>query len=190
MVGVKKCSGALPWPPPEIIAPTGLPPLLLIQMENCVKDNKSKYNMLFWYALTTKGIFCKVRVSFFIVGHTHEDVDAMFNMFGQRLKIENCHTLTDLVASFMATGDPTIVPSLIHKVAEFKKWVKGYYHEFGQDRLIGHFKAHQFHFYVDPQGVSLMQYKVLCTDPSWAPEGGIVLWNVDPVTKKTMFPPC
>jgi hypothetical protein len=89
----------------------------------------------------------------------------------------------------MAARDPTIVPSLIHEVADFKEWVKGYYDEVGQDRLIGHSKAHQFRFYVDPQGVPLMQYKVFCTDPSWSPEGGIALWNVDPVTKKTMFPP-
>ena len=189
VVGVEKCSAALPLPPTDIIPPTSLPPLLLVQMDNCAKDNKSKYNMLFWSALTAKGIFREVRVSFLIVGHTNEDVDAMFGCFGQRLKIEDCHTLPDLMASFMEAGDPTIVPYLIHEVVDFKEWVKGYYHEFGQDRLIGHSKAHQFRFYVDPQGVPLMQYKVFCTDPSWSPEGGIALWNVDPITKKTMFPP-
>ena len=188
VVGVEKCSRVLPLPPPDNIPATGLPPLLLVQMDNCAKDNKSKYNMLFWSALTAKGIFREVRVSFLIVGHTHEDVDAMFGRFGQRLKIEDCHTLPDLMASFMAAGEPTIVPSLIHEVADFKEWVKGYYNEFGQDRLIGHSKAHQFRFYVDPQGVPLMQYKVYCTDPNWVPDGGIALWNVDPITKKTMFP--
>jgi hypothetical protein len=84
--------------------------------------------------------------------------------------------------------EPTIVPYLIHEVADFKEWEKGYYDESGGDRLIGHSKAHQFRFYVNPQGVPLMQYKVYCTDPSWVPEGGIALWNVDPITKKTMFP--
>ena len=176
-------------PPPKIIPSTGFTPLLLIQMDNCAKDYKSKYNMLFWSALTAKGIFCEVRVSFLIVGHTHEDMDAMFGRFGQRLKIEECHALPNLMASFMEARDLTIVPSLIHEVADFKEWVKGYYHEFGQDRLIGYSKAHQFSFYVDPEGVPLMQYKVFCTDPSWVPKGGIALWNVDPVTKKTMFPP-
>ena len=189
VVGVEKCSGVLPFPSQEIVPPTGLPPLFLVQMDNCAKDNKSKYNMLFWSALTAKGIFREVRVSFLIVGHTHEDVDAMFGRFGQRLKIEDCHTLPDLMASFMKAGDPTIVPSLIHEVADFKEWVKGYYHEFGQDRLVGHSKAHQFRFYVDNQGVPLMQYKVFCTDPSWAPQGGIALWKMDPITKTTMFPP-
>jgi hypothetical protein len=158
-------------------------------MDNCAKDNKSKYNMLFWSALTAKGIFHEVRLSFLIVEHTHEDVDAMFGRFGQRLKIEDCHTFPDLMASFMAAGDPTIVPSLIHEVVDFKEWVKGYYDEVGQDRLIGHSKAHQFRFYLDPKGVPLMQYKVFCTYPSWSPEGGIALLNVDPVTKKTMFLP-
>ena len=63
-------------------------------------------------------------MSFLIVGHTHEDVDAMFCRFGQRMKIVDCHTLPDLVASFMATGDPTIVPFLIYEVVDFKEWVK------------------------------------------------------------------
>ena len=153
-----------------------------------MKDNKSKYNMLFWSALTSKGIFREVQVSFIIVGHTHEDLDAMFGRFGQRLKIEDCHTLPDLMASFMAVGDPIIVPPLILEVIDFKEWMKVYYREFVQDRLIGHFKAHQLRCYVDPQGVPLMKYKMLSKYPSWAPEVGIVLWNVDPITKKTMFP--
>ena len=188
VVGVEKCSRILPLQPPEIIPPTGLPPLLLVQMDNCANDNKSKYNMLFWSALTAKEIFWKVIVFFLIVGHAHEDVDEMFGRFGQRLKIEDCHTLPDLMASFMTARDPTFVPSLIHKVVDFKKWVKGYYNEFDQDQLIGHSKAHQFRFYIDSQGVPLMQYKVYRTDPSWVPEGGIALWNVDPITKNTMVP--
>lgn len=49
-----------------------------------MKDNKSKYNMLFWFALTIKGIFC---MPFVIVGHASKDVDAMFKRFGWRLKI-------------------------------------------------------------------------------------------------------
>ena len=48
VVGVEKCSGALPLAPIEFIPRTKLPPLLLVQMDNCAKDNKSKYNMLFW----------------------------------------------------------------------------------------------------------------------------------------------
>ena len=44
--------------------------------------------------------------------------------------------------------------------------MKGFYNELGQDRLIGHTKVHQFNFYVDPQKVSLMQYKIFCTVPS------------------------
>ena len=66
--------------------------------------------------------------------------------------------------------------------------MKGHYNEFGQDQLIGHSKVHQFRFYVDPQELPLMQYKVFCTNSSWALEGGIALWNVDFITKKTMFP--
>ena len=146
MVGIEKCSGVRPLPPPESIPPTGLAPLLLVQMDNCAKYNKSEYNTLFWSALTAKGVFREVMVSFLIVGHTHEDVDAIFERFGQRLKIENCHTLSDLMASFMTDGEPTIVPSLIYEVADFKEWVKGYYNEFGQDRFIGHSKANQFRF--------------------------------------------
>ena len=58
VIGVEKCSRVFPSPPPEIIPHIGLPPLMLIQMDNCAKDNKLKYNMLFWSALTIVRIFC------------------------------------------------------------------------------------------------------------------------------------
>ena len=120
VVDIEKCSGVFPLPPHNIISPTNLSPLLLVQMENSAKDNKLKYNMLLWSALTATGNFCEVRVSFLIVGHTHENVDAMFGRFGQRLKIEDCHTLPDLMALFMDTRVPTIVQSLIHEITNLR----------------------------------------------------------------------
>ena len=71
LVGVEKYSRPLSLPLPKTIPPTDLPSLLLVQIDNCAKDNKSKYNMLFWSAMIAKGIFREVHVSFLIIGHTH-----------------------------------------------------------------------------------------------------------------------
>ena len=71
LVGVEKYSRPLSLPLPKTIPPTDLPSLLLVQIDNCAKDNKSKYNILFWSAMIAKGIFREVHVSFLIIGHTH-----------------------------------------------------------------------------------------------------------------------
>lgn len=55
VVGVEKCSEIPLLSSPKIIPSIGLSHLLLVQMNNCGKDNKSKYIMLFWSALTVKG---------------------------------------------------------------------------------------------------------------------------------------
>jgi hypothetical protein len=55
-----------------------LPPILHVQLDNCWKDNKSRYVFCFWSMLVAKGIFEEVFVSFLLVGHTHEDIDTTF----------------------------------------------------------------------------------------------------------------
>ena len=55
-----------------------LPPILHVQLDNCWKDNKSRYVFCFWSMLVVKEIFEEVFVCFLLVGHTHKDIDATF----------------------------------------------------------------------------------------------------------------
>lgn len=53
-----------------------LPPILHVQMDNVVGDNKNKFLFCFWSLLVAKGIFREVYVKFMFVGHSHDDIDA------------------------------------------------------------------------------------------------------------------
>jgi hypothetical protein len=52
---------------------------LLLQMDNCVKDNKNWHFLAFRSLLTAKDVFEEMKLRFLIVGHTHDDIDGRFN---------------------------------------------------------------------------------------------------------------
>ena len=53
--------------------------MLYVQLDNTVKDNKSKYVMSYLYLLVCVGVFDEVQIFFFQVGHTHCDQDQIFS---------------------------------------------------------------------------------------------------------------
>ncbi|KAL3684435.1 hypothetical protein R1sor_002457 [Riccia sorocarpa] len=55
-----------------------LPPVFMLQMDNSAKDNKNIHVLAFCSELVIRGVFETVEVNFLMVGHTHEDVDALF----------------------------------------------------------------------------------------------------------------
>jgi hypothetical protein len=63
--GKNVCLHSLPEPPSEPVISMKLPPTLRIQLDNCAKDNKSRYVFVYWSLLVVKGIFREVFVSFF-----------------------------------------------------------------------------------------------------------------------------
>ncbi|KAL3686031.1 hypothetical protein R1sor_004053 [Riccia sorocarpa] len=56
-----------------------LPPNLYIQLDNFAKDNKNWTLMAFCSELVARGCCKTITMFFFVVGHTHEDVDAFFS---------------------------------------------------------------------------------------------------------------
>ncbi|KAL3700973.1 hypothetical protein R1sor_018995 [Riccia sorocarpa] len=56
-----------------------LPPNLYIQLDNSAKDNKNWAMMAFCSELVARGCCKMITMSFLVVGHTHEDVDAFFS---------------------------------------------------------------------------------------------------------------
>jgi hypothetical protein len=93
----------------------------------------------FWSLLVAKGIFEEVFVSFLLVEHTHEDIDATFGRWSMKLHENDYPTLPSLMKSFMLL-DPNsqkIIPSLIEEVPAFKDFIKLFIAS-GRDKLIGH----------------------------------------------------
>ena len=59
---------------------------LHVQLDNTTKDNKNHTVFAFLAWLVQSGKFHKVKVSFLPVGHTHEDIDALFGVIVRFLR--------------------------------------------------------------------------------------------------------
>jgi hypothetical protein len=113
-----------------------------VQLDNCWKDNKSRYVFCFWSLLVTKGILEEVFVLFLLVGHTHEDIDATFGRWSMKLHENDYPTLPSLMQSFMLLGPNShkIILLLIEEVPTLKDFIKRFIAS-GRDKLIGHIRA-------------------------------------------------
>ena len=113
-----------------------------------------------------------------MVGHTHEDIDAMFSRLSERLRIGMTFTFPHLMDTFRQCTSASPTPFLLTQVPDFKSFVDGNICD-GQDMLVGHSKPLQFRFYMQGE-IPVMQYKIHPKSLEWLPkEGGIELWNKD-----------
>ena len=73
------------------------PPLLDIRLDNTTKDNKNKcvFGFMGWLVLTD--VFQTVRVRYLSVGHTHEDIDALFGVLMQHLYRGQCFATIEIL---------------------------------------------------------------------------------------------
>ena len=90
-----------------------LPPILNVQMDNAISDNKNIYVFCFWSLLVTKCIFCEFYVNFMLVGHAHDDIDALFGHSSMALRKESFPTIPHFMKSFMKNETISTIPHLI-----------------------------------------------------------------------------
>ena len=152
-----------------------LPRTLLLQLDNCGSENKNRYVFAYLSLLVAKGVFDMVQLGFLMVGHTHEDIDALFSRFSEEIRSAQVFSFPHLMQKFNECTQSHPAPFLMQQVPNFKEFVKGYLHE-GADQLVGHSKPLQFRFYMS-QGTPLMQYKIHPTKSEWSPDEGIELWK-------------
>ena len=139
MEGAEMCSASLGRPPKRAMGPTPLPPILNVQMDNATGDNKNKYVYAFWSLLVAKRIFREVYVNFMMVGHTHDNIDALFGRWSMLLKKENFPTILALMKSFMDVEEIPTIPHLIEEVPDFKSFIDGAILD-KDEGLVGHTK--------------------------------------------------
>ncbi|KAL3694493.1 hypothetical protein R1sor_008144 [Riccia sorocarpa] len=81
-----------------------LPPMFMLQMDNSAKDNKNHHVLAFCSELVIRGVFEIVEVNFLMVGHMHEDVDALFSKVSARTINKDVLTLPALMAETKVDG--------------------------------------------------------------------------------------
>ena len=70
---------------------TPLPENCHLQLDSCFKENKNRWALGFQAVVVGLGIFKKVTCDFLPKGHTHIDVDAMFNGISDGTKYHDCY---------------------------------------------------------------------------------------------------
>lgn len=70
----------------------------------------------FFSLLVYKIIFHKVYINYFIVGHTYEDLNALFGLWSSKLKTNNYPTAPRLMKSLMDCETHTVIPHYIEDV--------------------------------------------------------------------------
>ncbi|XP_076090729.1 uncharacterized protein LOC143062813 isoform X2 [Mytilus galloprovincialis] len=89
-----------------------LPPTLYLQADNAAKDNKNNYVLMFLAMLVKAEIVKKIKLSFLMVGHTHEDVDQFFSRISVKCHQQAAVTLPDLHQLISTSVKP--MPSIQH----------------------------------------------------------------------------
>jgi hypothetical protein len=79
-------------------------------------------------------------VNFMLVGHTHDDIDALFGRWSMLLKKDKFPTIPLLMKSFMEVESIPTIPHLIEEVPDFKGFIVGCIAQ-GDEALEGHTKA-------------------------------------------------
>jgi hypothetical protein len=137
--------------PNASVGPKKLPKTLLLQMDNCVKDNKNRYLLTFLSLLTIREVFKEVKLGSLVIGHTHENIDGCFGYLSKKLKKQKIYILIDYMNPFMVSQKRPFIPQFIQKIPNFKTWVLGCLKD-GPKTLVGHIDMHLFRFFVDSSG--------------------------------------
>ncbi|WAR04394.1 hypothetical protein MAR_019763 [Mya arenaria] len=127
-----------------------LPEVLYIQADNCARENKNRFMLGFCELLIRLEVFREVHLSFLMVGHTHEDIDAQFSVISKTLRKLDVETLPKLLQ---------ILPNStqIKKLFNIKDWIAPHL-----NKIVNHSKPLHFMFMQGEDGV-IQKCKSSCT---------------------------
>ncbi|XP_074638569.1 uncharacterized protein LOC141897040 [Acropora palmata] len=96
------------------------------QMDNCFQDCKKIYILGFCAFLVMAGVFKKVKLSYLLAGHTHEDVDQMFSRISESLKKEDATTCKALRILINKSYSPYPSTVYVDNISDMKSWIQPY----------------------------------------------------------------
>ncbi|KAL3690578.1 hypothetical protein R1sor_016887 [Riccia sorocarpa] len=157
-----------------------LPPNLYIQLDNSAKDNKNWTVMAFCSELVAKGCCKTITMSFLVVGHTHEDVDAFFSKVNAAQAGKSIESLPHFLKVVHNAQSSKAYPRLIHEVANYKRHVVDYV-----VKIEGQSAPVAFKFWMRD---NILVYQVKETyGGKWVPEHGRTLWKRQDPESPTNF---
>ncbi|KAL3697033.1 hypothetical protein R1sor_011109 [Riccia sorocarpa] len=157
-----------------------LPPTFYIQLDNSGKDNKNWVMMAFFSEFVIRGVFKTVFMSFLIVGHTHEDVDAFFSKANKMLSFRHISNVPQLMAAVIEAEEKKALPRFITEVADYKAHALPY-----RKPVAGISKPVSFKFYMQ-DNKPMYQFEEVYGGP-WLPTCGDSLWRRVDRKSKTDF---
>ena len=149
------------------------PPVLYLQLDNA-SDNKSKLLLAFiaYLVRIQMGVFQVIKVSYLVVGHTHEDIDSYFSTISRHFKyvLKQCKTVgAFLEALTKCFVSPDLYPKSIEQINycyDLSSLQTDFLDphlnlaRFDMDEKTGN-KVHHFIFKCNDEGQAVMQYKIL-----------------------------
>ena len=160
------------------------PDELLLQIDGA-SDNRALVFFMFCELLIRLGLFDLLKVTFLIVGHTHNDIDQKFAPITKTLRTETITSVGDLIAAYWEAypeDKPTEI-SRITAVSDWTQWlVAGYGMPFAgcSRRTPDENRPHQYLLHADGNGGSRCDYKNLAIDDT--------LWNTDGIQLLSEMP--
>ncbi|KAL3680234.1 hypothetical protein R1sor_023190 [Riccia sorocarpa] len=147
-----------------------LPHVFMLQMDNSAKDNKNIHVLAFYSELVIRGGFETIEVNFLMVGHTYEDVDALFSKVSAQTINKDVLTLPALMAEIWDSETMHPVSLLLEEVADYKSYVDSFL-----GPLVDHSQPLGFRFSMaNNVPIYRCQFKV---DGPWIPDTGSTLWK-------------
>ncbi|KAL3696236.1 hypothetical protein R1sor_010312 [Riccia sorocarpa] len=147
-----------------------LPSTFYIQLDNSGKDNKNWVVMSFLSELVMRGVFKTIVMSFLIVGHTHEDVDAYFSKINMSLSHRQITSLPEILSMIYSAEERKALPRLITEVVDYKLHAEPY-----RKTVEGISKPVAFKFYME-NNMPMMKFQEKYGGP-WCPPNGNTLWR-------------
>ncbi|XP_062582881.1 uncharacterized protein LOC134244642 [Saccostrea cucullata] len=130
-----------------------LPPTLFLQADNSAKDNRNFIIMGFLGSLVLRKMFKKVKLSFLMVGHTHEDVDQMFSWISIHIGKMAIKTSDTLHEEIQAAYHPQPTTEHLSDLWDYRALALQ-----SPIQLSGHKSPHCFRFHLQEDRV-IMSYK-------------------------------
>ncbi|XP_028416665.1 uncharacterized protein LOC114540736 [Dendronephthya gigantea] len=159
----------------------GLPPILNLQVDNCWRENKNKYVLTLLSLLVEWSVFDKIKGNFLPVGHTHEDIDALFGCFSKHLKFLDVYTVNDIRKAFEeCCNKPYPESDCLSCIYDIKKLLDGH-----SEDLHNHVKPHCFKFVRNEKNKAVMYYRKW-SDDEWM--GPISLLKSTPMDMPVQIP--